>query len=47
MTFSNPRYKGRPVKPFSERKVQVHAYVKRKYAVKVQRIIDKLVKEYR
>jgi hypothetical protein len=47
MTFATPRYKGRPVKPFTERKVQVHAYVKRKHAIKVQKLIDKLVKEYR
>lgn len=38
---------GCPPKPLSERKVQVHAYVKRKHYREVQELVTELAKKYR
>ncbi len=46
MTFSKPRYKGRPTKPFNERKVQIVVSVKRKHYKIAERKIKSLLKQY-
>jgi hypothetical protein len=46
MKFKTPRYRGRPIKPFEERKIQIPISVKRKHYKEAKKLITEMLNKF-